>query len=130
MGSLVISPEEPVHFEINGLLSDFALSTLLDGYRETGNARRILGMSISQQVDGTSGTTTLELVKISTGGAITSVMTLSLAQGGGANARATSTTIATELLRTLAANERLAVRLTAVQVAGQNLSASVFFGYT
>ena len=118
----------PVHFQVNDSLNLISTPTnFLDGLREVGVGARVLAVIISQEIDGASGATTVELFKIDTAGTETQITTggtASLAQGGGAKARGSFNTFngGTEVL---ASNDRLGIKLTAVQTDGEDLTVTV-----
>ena len=106
-----------LRWNINGLLSDFATAIFLDGLQELLINRTLVSISLSQRVDGTSGTTTVQIYKVSTAAAETLLGSVSLASGGGGNARNTAT-----INLSVAATDRLGIKATAFQVAGQDAS--------
>lgn len=118
----------PTFWNLDGVLSAFPLVVYLDGMRGADVGLRAKALVISQRVDGTAGTTTVEAFKMTAGGAETSLGSVSMLFGGGANAQATFTAFASEAIRAIAPGERLGIKLTAVQTNGEDLSIGLFWG--
>lgn len=118
---------EVVHFTANGPLATVALGVFTDGLKEVGQVATVSAVYLSQEVDGSAGATTVELYKANPAGAetqITQSSTLSLAFGGGANARTVSTLFIGSN-GDLAATDRLGIKFTGVQTAGAEVTVSV-----
>lgn len=98
-----------------------------DGLREcsTGLLIDTNGIKIRQRVDGSSGTTTVEMYRLR-GGVWTLLGSISLAFGGGGGAVAVLTPASTAL-RELKQGDVLVCILVAAQVAGEDLSVSVSY---
>jgi len=118
----------PCYWNLDGVLSAFALNIFLDGVRGADVGLRAKALVISQRVDGTAGTTTIELFKKSPGGVETSMGTVSLAFGSGTDSQAQFTAFASAAIRRIDPGYRLGIKLTAVQTGGEDLSIGVFFG--
>lgn len=89
--------------------------------------RFIQTMRVSQVVDGTGGTTTVEVFR-TRGGVATSLGTISLAQGGGTNAAAT-TVPASSALRNIQISDIISVQANAIQsgAAAQTLTVEILY---
>lgn len=115
-------------FRINGpLLSLGALPTdFIDGLVRVGLGT-VSAVVLSQEIDGTGGSTIVELYKVSPGGVetqITQTNSLSLASGGGDKAQAISTLfIGTN--NEIASDDRLGIKLTARQTGGEEVTVTV-----
>ena len=122
---------QSVTFRINGPLLSVPLSVFIDGLIELGAAATVTQVIMTQEVDGTGGTTTVELFKVDTFAAetqITTAASLSIGFGGGANARIVSTSFngGTDAI---AADDRLGIKMTAAQTgAPAEIAVTVVFG--
>ena len=128
----------PIYFQANGLLSSFGLAPTpgtwstttgpFDGTREQFVGLRISTIVLQQRLDGSSGSSTVELFRRRSGSQtqIATNAAITLAAGGGALARL-STSPTTETLRTIEPGDILLVQLTAAQVAGEDLTLTVSF---
>lgn len=122
---------QAISFRISGALVGIALNVFLDGLVELGAAATVQQVIMTQGIDGGAGTTTAELFKVDTFGTetqITTAASVSIASGGGANARIVSTSFngGTD---SIAADDRLGIKLTAIQdPAAAELAITVVFG--
>ena len=107
------------HFRVNGDLAGIVTpSNYVDGLIHIESAVTITKIVMTQEIDGSSGDTTVELYKRSTGDAetqITNVGTVTLASGGGDRARVEVTSFANAAL---VAGDRLGMKITSVQGGG------------
>lgn len=123
-----------VHFQVNGPLAAISPPTNFeDGLKELGVTGDISSIILSQEIDGSGGSTTVELYKIDPAGAetlITVASSLTLAAGGGANARVLSTSFNPATTGILA-TDRLGIKVTAIQAGvAADVSVSVILGGT
>ena len=122
----------PMHFQQNGPLASVTTPTdFVDGLREVGSGAIVTGIILSQEIDGTSGNTTIELFKVDPAGVetqITVASSASLAFGGGDKARAVSASfIGTN--NELSSNDRLGIKVTSVQGGpAAEITVTVLFG--
>lgn len=122
----------PVHFQQNGPLASVVTPTdFVDGLREVGVEATVIGVVLSQEIDGGGGTTDVELYKVDPSGVetqITTAATVQLASGGGDKDRI----LAASFIGTnneLAATDRLGIKLTSVQSApAAEVTVSVLLG--
>lgn len=116
--SLAIGGASPVHFTQNGPISAIVTPTdFTDGLREMGVAQDVVGIVLSQEIDGSGGNTIIELYKVDTAGVETQVSfpnTVSLASGGGAKARILSASFIGTNAQLLA-TDRIGIKVTSVQ---------------
>lgn len=107
-----------LRFNYNGDLSALSIPTgYIDGLHEVGVEAAIAAVIISQEVDGSGGSTDVEVYKVDTSGnetQITQSGSASLSSGGGALSRSVSASFSpgTNLLE---ATDRIGVRVTSVQ---------------
>lgn len=118
----------PISFQVNGDLGAIVTPTdFVDGLRELGIAAEVSALALSQEVDGSSGDTTVELFKVDPSGTETQLTTggaATLSAGAGNKARTIVTSFATGST-TLNADDRLGIKLTDTQTGGEDLTVSV-----
>ena len=123
-------------FHANGFLSAFTLAAAagtfapggpgpFDGMREIRNAATISLLILQQRVDGTFGSTTVELYRYRSGSftRLHSAGALTLAFGGGNMARDTATPTVTDVI----AGDVIVCQLIAAQADGEDISVAVTF---
>lgn len=116
------------HFFLTGAIATYSLNSYVGGFKEIGFGARVGYVSLTQGSDGSSGNTVIALYKLSSGGSETLMVTASLAQGGGANARVTASTFTTEALRIVNETDRIGIKISASQAGSpQNISFTVKF---
>lgn len=116
------------NFNVLGVSTDYSPPTnFIDGFREFGVAGQIAQVVMSQETAGSSGTTVVELYKIDAAGVETQVSatgSISLPYTAGNNARMVSTSFLTGT-NTFTATDRLGVKVTSLQVNGEDVSVNV-----
>lgn len=106
------------HFNINGQLTKYVVPTdFVDGLREVVAAGAVTQILVSQEVDGDSGTTEVQVFKVDTAGTETQISASSSLQiaNGSDKARLSSTSFVSAGAATLLATDRLGVKLITAQ---------------